>query len=77
MEKDQELPDVVHTVANAEDQQIYQAIAQNYFKDVSRPRQFMFTLTDLANACRLANVDYETYLKIRAYLPNKNTNNDH
>jgi len=28
-----------------------------------------FTLSDLANACRLARMDYATFLRLRAYLP--------
>lgn len=58
--------------ASPEDQKVYQAIADNYFADT----EVRFTLADLANACRLARVDFPTFLRLRAYLPAPNKRHD-
>lgn len=50
-------------------EKMYGVTTQNYPPDTAGVR---FTLTDLANACRLARVDFPTFLRLRAYLPVSN-----
>jgi hypothetical protein len=66
METDNNTRNNPMALAAPEGEKAYVPIAQNFPPEVVGAR---FTLTDLANACRLARVDYPTFLRLRAYLP--------
>lgn len=65
METDRNIP-TQPLASTPEDVIVLGAFAPNCFPPTAEVR---FTLSDLANACRLARMDCATFLRLRAYLP--------